>query len=81
LDNDAGSDRKKVTLHPYSEPEPDITVVKKKSARYNGITYEQQTYNFLDEKVTNATVYYCLKQIDFDGKFAKQTERQPSSSL
>jgi hypothetical protein len=40
----------------------------------NGTTYEQQTYNFLDTKsfqnLTGLnTVYYRLKQLDFDDKF------------
>lgn len=36
----------------------------------NGNTYEQQTYDFLDKNLSGLnTVYYRLKQMDFDGKF------------
>jgi hypothetical protein len=35
----------------------------------NGTAYEQQTYEFLDENIANATAYYRLKQLDFNNKF------------
>jgi Secretion system C-terminal sorting domain len=36
----------------------------------NGTTSENQNYSFLDDKNTNLTAYYRLKQVDFNGKTA-----------
>jgi hypothetical protein len=36
----------------------------------NGTTSETQNYSFLDDKNTNSTAYYRLKQVDFSGKTA-----------
>ena len=35
-----------------------------------GSTLQEQKYQFLDKEVLNGTIYYRLKQIDFDGKYS-----------
>lgn len=42
--------------------------------RGNGTTTQQQSYSFVDKNVTTGSLYYRLKQIDFDGTFEYSSE-------